>query len=70
MIASGIPKSHIPFWKSSIMDKLYLLYKTMLSSFSKVVSLLIEPYTKVETEDNLVLFMQLHRKKTMMSYII
>ena len=51
MIASGIPKSHIPFWKSMTADNLYLLYKTMLLSPSKVLSLLIEPYTKDETEE-------------------
>ena len=30
MIASDISKSHIPFWKSMTVDKLYLLYKIML----------------------------------------
>ena len=51
MIASGIPKSHIPFWKSMTADSLYLLYKTMSLSPSKVLSLLIEPYAKDETEE-------------------
>ena len=51
MIALGIPKSYITFWKIKMTDGLYLLYKTMLLSPSKVLSLLIEPYTKDKAEE-------------------
>ena len=51
MITSGIPESHRPFWKSMTVDKLYLLYKSMLLSHGKVLSLLVEPCTNDEAEE-------------------
>lgn len=51
MIASGVPMSHVPFWKSMTVENLYMLYKAMLLSPSKVLSLLVEPYMKDDTEE-------------------
>ena len=50
MITSGIPESHLPFWKCMTVDKLYLLYKSAMLSHCKVLSL-VEPYTNDEAEE-------------------
>ena len=51
MISSGIPTSHAPFWKNKTVGNLYKLYKTMLLSPSKVLSLLVEPCLKDDAEE-------------------
>ena len=45
-IAQGVPKSHMPFWHNMTVSRLYMLYKIMLLSPSKVLSLLVKPHTK------------------------
>ena len=51
MISSGVPTSHAPFWKNETVGNLYKLYKTMLLSPSKVLSLLVEPCLKDDAEE-------------------
>ena len=40
---SGIPEIHVPFWNSLSMGDLYLVYKALHASPSKVLEMIIEP---------------------------
>ena len=55
---SGVPESHRLFWRCMTVEKLYLLFKSMMLSHGKVLSLLKEPLTNDEAEEKTWFYLQ------------